>query len=81
MKISALDVKYLPRTAIKGQVLADFVSEFTSALEQNESNATTFHQDSLENSGWWKIYVDRASNDKGSRTGVVIIMPDDTIIE
>jgi hypothetical protein len=29
VKIGALDVKYLPRTAIKGQILADFVAEFT----------------------------------------------------
>ena len=28
-KIGALDVKYLPRTAIEGQILADFVVEFT----------------------------------------------------
>jgi hypothetical protein len=29
VKIGTLDVKYLPRTAIKGQILADFVAEFT----------------------------------------------------
>ena len=31
--------------------------------------------------GWWKIYVDVASNAKGSGTGVVIITPDETVIE
>jgi hypothetical protein len=80
-KIGALDVKYLPRTAIKGQILADFVAEFTPALEHKELNATAFQEDSPENSGWWKIYVDGASNAKGSGTGVVIITPDETVIE
>uniref|UniRef100_A0A2N9GI24 Integrase catalytic domain-containing protein n=1 Tax=Fagus sylvatica TaxID=28930 RepID=A0A2N9GI24_FAGSY len=80
-KIGALDVKYLPRTAIKGQILADFVAEFTPALGHEESSATAFQQDSLESLGWWKVYVDGASNTKGSGTGVVIITPDDTVIE
>ena len=35
----------------------------------------------LENSGWWKIYVDGASNARGSGTGVVIITPDEMVIE
>jgi ribonuclease HI len=80
-KIDALDVKYLPRTAIKGQILVDFFAEFTPASGHKESSATTFQQDSLESLGWWKIYVDGASNAKGSGTGVVIITPNDTVIE
>jgi hypothetical protein len=80
-KISTLDVKYLPRTAIKGQILADFVAEFTPTPKQKDLNETTFQENSPENSGWWKIYVDGASNAKGSRTGVVIITPDETVIK
>uniref|UniRef100_A0A2N9HLW7 Integrase catalytic domain-containing protein n=1 Tax=Fagus sylvatica TaxID=28930 RepID=A0A2N9HLW7_FAGSY len=64
-KISALDVKYLLKTAIKGQVLSDFVAELTPASGHKRSSATAFHQDSLESLGWWKIYVDGASNAKG----------------
>uniref|UniRef100_A0A2N9HX21 Uncharacterized protein n=1 Tax=Fagus sylvatica TaxID=28930 RepID=A0A2N9HX21_FAGSY len=80
-KIGTLDVKYLPRTAIKGQILADFVAEFTPTAEQKDLNETTFQENTPEDSGWWKIYVDGASNAKGSGTGVVIITPDETIIE
>ena len=40
-KISALGVKYLPRTAIKGQVLADFVAEFAPTSEQKNLGKTT----------------------------------------
>ena len=30
--LGAYDVRYMPRTAIKGQVLADFVAEFTKSM-------------------------------------------------
>ena len=39
-----MDVKYLPRTAIKGQILADFVAEFTPATEQKDLNKTTLQE-------------------------------------
>jgi hypothetical protein len=80
-KISALGVKYLPRTAIKGQVLADFVAEFAPTSEQNNLGESTPQEDSPDHTGWWKVYVDGASNSKGSGTGVVIITPDETVIE
>ena len=81
VKISAFGVKYLPRTAIKGQILADFVVEFTPTSEQKNISETTSQENSPKHWGWWKIYVDGASNAKGSGTGVVIIMPDKTVIE
>jgi hypothetical protein len=80
-KISALGVKYLPRTAIKGQVLADFVAEFAPTSEQNNLGESTPQEDSPDHTGWWKVYVDGASNSKGSGTRVVIITPDETVIE
>uniref|UniRef100_A0A2N9FSE9 RNase H type-1 domain-containing protein n=1 Tax=Fagus sylvatica TaxID=28930 RepID=A0A2N9FSE9_FAGSY len=80
-KISALGVKYLPRTAIKGQVLADFVAEFAPTSEPNNLGESTPQEDSPDHTGWWKVYVDGASNSKGSGTGVVIITPDETVIE
>jgi hypothetical protein len=79
-KIGALDVKYLPRTAIKGQILADFVAEFTPTTEQKDLSETKFQENSPEDSGWWKIYVDGVSNAKGSGTRVVIITPDEQSI-
>jgi ribonuclease HI len=80
-KISALGVKYLPRTAIKGQVLADFVAEFAPTSEQKNIGKTTPQEDLPERTGWWKVYVDGASNAKGLGTEVVIITSDETVIE
>ena len=81
VKIGALNMKYLPRTAIKGQILVDFVAEFTSASRHGESSTSAFQRDSLENSRWWRIYVDGAFNSKRAGTGVVIITPNDMVIE
>ena len=40
IELSEFDIKYRPKTAIKGQVLTDFVMEFTSA-EPAENTQTT----------------------------------------
>ena len=34
--LGAYDVKYMPRTTIKGQILADFVVEFTKGTIEKE---------------------------------------------
>ena len=55
LKLSEYSIDYQPRTAIKGQVLADFVAEFTPS-----SSTPT----SAEDNGVWILYVDGASNNK-----------------
>ena len=66
-KISTLNVKYLPRMTIKGQVLADFIAEFTPMSRQEIPNIPTCDQELIEDSDWWKLYVDGASNAKGQQ--------------
>ena len=38
-KLGAYNVKYMPRTAIKGQILVDFVAEFTEGAPEEEKEA------------------------------------------
>ena len=38
IKLNQFDIKYLPRTAIKAQALADFITEFTFSDEDNLTN-------------------------------------------
>ena len=38
-KLGSYDVKYMPRTAIKGQILVDFVVEFTEGAPEEEEEA------------------------------------------
>ena len=82
----AFDIKYMPRTSIKGQVLADLVAEFTepqieelsSIGNMDEKLVGTISQYRLPT---WEVYVDGASIQKGSRVGLVLISPEKVIIE
>ena len=76
----------MPRTSIKGQVLANLVIEFTepqieelqSAGNMDEKLVSTISQYRLPT---WEVYVDGASNQKGSRIGLVLTSPEKVIIE
>ena len=76
----------MPCTSIKGQVLADLVAEFTEPpIEELESTENmdeklvgTISQYRLPA---WEVYVDGASNQKGSGIGLVLISPEKVIVE
>ena len=76
----------MPWTSIKGQVLADLVAEFaeppveTVAEEQNMDRKSV-GVISTPGPPCWKVYVDGAANKKGSKVGLVLISPEQTIIE
>ena len=84
--LGAFDIKYMPRTFIKGQVLSDLVAEFTeppieeleSAKNMDEKLVNTISQYGLPA---WEVYVDGALNQKGSGIGLVLISPEKVIIE
>ena len=84
--LEAFDIKYMPRTSIKGQVLADLVAEFTKP--SLEETSTTQNMDgksvgtiSLQEPLFWKVYIDGAANQRGSRVGLVLISPEKLTIE
>ena len=76
----------MPRTSIKGQVLADLVAEFTEPeIEELPSDGNideklvgTISQYCLPT---WEVYVDGASNQKGSGVGLVLMPPKKVVIE
>ena len=70
MEIKPLGVTFEPRTSIKGQVLADFIAEFTPR---------PFLQSNLLKR--WILNVDRASNDRGAGVGIVLTTPEGFIIK
>ena len=82
----AFDIKYMPRTSIKGQVLTDLVTEFTeppieeleSAGNMDEKLVGTISQYHILA---WEVYVDGASNQKGLGIGLGLISPEKVIIE
>ena len=84
--LGAFDIKYMSHTSIKGQVLADLVAEFTEppiedlelARDMDENLVGTISQYRLPT---WEVYVDGASNQKGSGVGLLLISPEKVIIE
>src|ERR1044072_3056588 len=60
IELSEHDIKYEPRTAIKSQVLADFIVELSDAGPEADAPVQ------------WVIYVDRSSNKRGCGAGIVI---------
>ena len=74
IELSEFDIRYKPKPAIKGQVLADFVMEFTSA--ESAENAQAMNDLPI-----WKLSVDGASNAQGSGAGLILTSPEGIDIE
>ena len=80
MILRAFDIKYMPCTSIKGQVLPDLVAEFVETLfeEKNEKpnmDGKSVGMVSLQEPLPWKVHIDGATNQRGSGVGLVIISP------
>jgi hypothetical protein len=59
LELSEFDISYHPRTTLKSQILADFITEYFGPEHNQE--------------GEWILYVDGASSQQGSGTGVAVI--------
>ncbi|XP_023891486.1 uncharacterized protein LOC112003505 [Quercus suber] len=69
IELSQFDVEYCPRTAIKAQVLAYFIAEFT-INKQEESREDI-----------WTINTDGSSTQRGGGAGVVIVSPQEDVLK
>ena len=74
IELSEFDIIYKPKTAIKGQVLADFVIKFTSAEPVENAQTPT-------NLPIWRLSVDEATNAQGSGAGIILTSPEGIDIE
>ena len=84
--LGAFDIKYMPRTSIKGQVLPDLVAEFAEPpveilTEQRGVEGKLVGVISTPKPPCWKVYVDGAANQRGSGVGLVLISLKRAIIE
>ena len=76
----------MPRTSVKGQVLADLVDEFVEPLLEEETETQDMNEKSvgpisLQGLACWNVYVDGAANQRGSGVGLVLISPKMITIE
>ena len=74
IELSEFDIIYKPKIAIKGQVLADFIMEFTSVEPAKDAQIMT-------DLSIWKLSVDGASNAQGSGVGLILTSPEGIDIE
>ena len=84
--LGAFDIKYMPRTSIKGQVLANLVANFTESpledrMEKQDMDGKSIGLVSLQEPLSWKVYVDGAPSHRRSGVGLVLISPERIIIE
>ena len=84
--LGAFDIKYMPRTSIKGQVLADLVAEFAESpiemvTKQRVVEGKSVGVISALRPPCWKVYVDSTTNQRKSRVGLVLISPKKATIE
>ena len=74
IELSEFDIRYKPKTAIKGQILVDFVMEFTSTELAKVTQTTP-------DLPIWKLSVDGATNAQGSGVGLILTSPEGIDIE
>ena len=80
------EVNFHPRTAIKGQALAEFtysnaakITGMANSIEAAKATKVREKKNSVPTE-WdaelWTLYVDSASNDTGSKAGIMLINPE-----
>ena len=66
-RLGSFDIRYKPRSSVKGQVLVNFIAEFSPRKEMEMVCHVKVHP--------WKVFVDGASRAMGAGAGIVIINP------
>ncbi|GJY35548.1 reverse transcriptase domain-containing protein [Tanacetum coccineum] len=87
VELGAYGITYVPRVAVKGQVLADFLADTPAEINVTPEVANNPKvEDILESSNAredltpglraWRLYTDGASNNEGSEAGLILIALD-----
>ena len=84
--LGAFDIKYMPRTSVKGQVLVDLMVEFAESpsrkeVEMRHIDGKSVGTITLQEPLSWKVYVDGAANQRGYGVGLVLVSPEKLTIE
>ncbi|KAK0594753.1 hypothetical protein LWI29_000130 [Acer saccharum] len=77
VELSEYDIRYTPKTAIKGQAVSDFIAEFT----EPDAEVRRAMEDEQTTKFQWKLHVDGSSNTHGSGAGIVITTPEGDTVE
>ncbi|XP_024190652.1 uncharacterized protein LOC112194667 [Rosa chinensis] len=80
IELGEFDIKYQPRTAIKGQAAADFIFEPIPSHNPPPGSPGPPAPDPPPPSTW-RLYVDGVSNKRTSGAGILLISSDDQVYE
>ncbi|GKF77533.1 reverse transcriptase domain-containing protein, partial [Tanacetum coccineum] len=75
LELGAYNIAYEPRNAMKGQVLADFLSEAPVGTPIEELFRLPAKLPNKDDAERWTLFTDGASNSKGSVASLVLISP------
>ncbi|GJV02423.1 reverse transcriptase domain-containing protein [Tanacetum coccineum] len=75
VEIGTYKISFLPRNAIKGQVLADFLSDAPDGEAEEEYFRMPEVPPEVDNTEVWTLFTDGAASLKGSGAGLVLIGP------
>ena len=84
--LGAFDIKYMLRTSIKGQVLVDLVAEFAEppvevVVGERNMDEKPVRAIFMPGPPRWKVFVNGVANQIGSGVGLILMSPENTIIE
>ncbi|GKA14780.1 reverse transcriptase domain-containing protein [Tanacetum coccineum] len=88
IELGAYGITYVPRVAVKDQVLADFLADTLTKINATPEVASNPKVEDIPESSnarenlttgsrAWRLYTDGASNNEGSRAGFILVAPDD----
>ncbi|XP_074291076.1 uncharacterized protein LOC141617838 [Silene latifolia] len=79
MHLSGYDIRYDPRMAVKSQALADFVSDFSPAI-QNLADKEILTLKGNKEIEVWQMHIDGAYNQRGEGVGLILRSPHGDLI-
>ena len=84
--LGVFDIKYMHRTSIKGQIITDLVAEFAECpeemnMEKHDMDKKSVGIVSVQCSTPWEVYMDGATNQRGSGVELVLVSPEKITIE
>lgn len=79
--LGAYDVKYMPQTTIKGQILEDFVAEFTEGTIEGGKKELGLIITLANVALPWEVYTDGVYNRRGAGIGIVLIIPEKLVMK
>ncbi|GJY42340.1 reverse transcriptase domain-containing protein [Tanacetum coccineum] len=75
VEIGTYKISFIPRNAVKGQVLADFLSDAPDGEREDEYFQSPEVPPEIDDTETWTLYTDGAASAKGSGAGLILTGP------